>query len=192
MLRRARSGMVSLAVVVAAGVVVGAGQQETTEPQGWIHVQVQGASADAQQVAINLPLGAVDAVLALAPDGFVSSEGELRIPEEHGVSVSEVRRMWRELMAAGDAQFASIQDGDRTVHIGRTGDLVEVRVEGGDDATVYIDVPVPVVDALLSGEGDTLNLAAALDRLQTLRGDIVRVRENERQIRVWVDEQSAQ
>ena len=60
---------------------------------------------------------------------------------------------------------------------------------GGDGGeTAEMRLPVAVVDALLSGDGDTLDLRAAVEQLGRLRGDIVRVREDDRSIRVWIDE----
>lgn len=181
-----------LAVALA---IAGFGPEASAQPQadagGWLHVHIEGAADEGERMALNLPLGAVGAVLAMAPRGMVSSDGQLVIPEEHGVSVSELRTMWRELMAAGDSEFVTMQRADQSVRVARTGEQVQVRVTGPEE-TVSVDLPVAVVDALLSGEGDTLNLSAALDELRELRGDIVRVVEQRRQIRVWVDEQAEQ
>ena len=98
--------------------------------------------------------------------------------------------MWRQLLAAGDAEFITMEHEDDTVRVARSGDEIEVRMaRGGEDETADMRLPVAVVDALLSGDGDSLNLPAALARLGELRGDIVRVREDDRRIRVWIDEQ---
>lgn len=161
------------------------------EPQSWLHVQIDGEGGDEGNVAVNLPLRAVGAVLAMAPDDILSSDGRLLVAEEHGVSVSDIRQAWQGVKDAGDAEFVTFQDDERTVRVARAGDQIEVRVEG-DDGNLQIDLPLALVDALLSGDGETLNVAAALDQLSTLRGDIVRVTEDERQIRVWVDQQSVQ
>ena len=126
----------------------------------------------------------------MAPEDIITSEGRLTIAEEHGLSVSAIRTMWQEVKAAGDSEFVSFEKEDQTVRIARVGDQLQVRVEG--DETVHIDFPLAVVDALLSGDGETLNLAAAIAQLGELRGDIVRVTEDDRQIRVWVDELSTQ
>ena len=192
-----RNHIRSRAVALFAVAVVGLGAlpflagAQTAEPQGWLHVQVQGDGADGEQVAVNLPLGAVGAVMAMAPEGIISSDGRLHVAEEHGVSVSDIRRAWQEILAVGDSEFVTVQNDEQTVRVARTGDQIQVRVTG-DDENVRVDLPVLVVDALLSGEGETLNINAALDRLRELRGDIVRVVEDERQIRVWVDDQAEQ
>ena len=98
---------------------------------------------------------------------------------------------------AGEVPVGAVVVADRqVVGVGfnqpvRAGDQIVVRVEG-DNENLRVDLPLALVDALLSGDGETLNVAAALDQLSTLRGDIVRVTEDERQIRVWVDQQSVQ
>jgi len=99
--------------------------------------------------------------------------------------------MWREIMAAGDMEFMTFQEGDQNVRVARNGDQIQVRVDDDDD-TVQVDLPIAVVDALLAGDGDTLDIAGALEALQQLRGDIVRVTEGERQIRVWIDDRAEQ
>jgi hypothetical protein len=73
--------------------------------------------------------------------------------------------------------------------VARKGDLVQVRVKNtGSREEVHVDVPVAVVDALLSGEGESLNVKAGVAALRALRGDIVRVNDKETSVRVWIDE----
>ena len=55
-----------------------------------------------------------------------------------------------------------------------------------------VEIPVPVVDALLSGDDDTLDIPAAVQALSSLRGDVVRVVEVGSNIRVWIDENPVQ
>ena len=57
---------------------------------------------------------------------------------------------------------------------------------------VRVEVPVSLVDALLSGEGESANIQAAVAELQKRRGDIVSVREEDSTVRVWIDDQNAQ
>jgi len=65
---------------------------------------------------------------------------------------------------------------------------VNVSDSDGDDESVRVEIPVPVVDALLSGDGDTLNIGAAIEELSMLRGELVRVIESDNNIRIWIDE----
>jgi len=57
---------------------------------------------------------------------------------------------------------------------------------------VRVEVPVSLVDALLSGEGDEVNVQAAVAELQKRRGDIVRVHDGDSNVRIWIDEQNTQ
>ena len=186
-----RSSSTILAIVTCAALLGGSAAAQ--EPQSWIHVQIVGTDSAEGNLALNLPLSAVTAVLSMAPDNIIDSDGRLMVAEAQGVSVSDIRQMWHEITVAGDVEIVVLQRDDQTVHVSRAGDKIEVRVsDENDDEMVRVDLPVVVVDALLSGEGDRLNIPAAIAALSQLRGDIIRVIESERSIRIWIDEQTAQ
>lgn len=175
-----------LTVTVMLGALITVVAQE---PAPWLHVQIESGN-DGGNVGVNLPLGAVIGVLSMVPNSVVHN-GQLEVGPEHGVSVSAVRDVWHELRSVGDAEFVTVQHGDATIRIALVGDRVEVRVEEPTE-TVRADVPAVVLDALLSGQDETLNIDAALDTLDTLRGEVVHVAETDRQIRVWIDEIATQ
>lgn len=146
----------------------------------------EGADFDAN---INLPLSAVEPLLSLVPHGALSD----RLLDLTGneVNVGAMRDLWRAIAGVGEAEFVAVDGEDETVRIARTGDQINVQVEECDEdggEIVDIRVPVAVVDALLSGDGETLNVHAAVAQLGELRGDIVRVSGGEHQVRVWIDE----
>jgi len=91
----------------------------------------------------------------------------------------------------GDAEFVTVDHEGETVKIYRKGDRVfaNVEAEGGTEK-VRLEVPVAVVDALLSGSGDKLDIDAALTQLQKMdAGEILRVDDEEDQVRIWIDYQ---
>ena len=183
--------LVTMATFVASAATVGtqAARQET-EP--WVHVEVTGDGGE--NMNLNLPLAAIEAVIALAPDTIVR-DGQLRLGDEHEVPVAAIHGMWRELRDVGEAEFATIRHDGRDVRIAREGSTILVSVSGRDgdaDEAVRAEIPVPVVDALLSGDGDTLNVRAAIQELSTLRGEMVRVIESDNNIRIWIDESPTQ
>ena len=95
----------------------------------------------------------------------------------------------KELRAVGDTEIVSVEDKDETVKIGRVGDKVRIHVDGrGKGESVSIEVPTAAVDALLSGEGEELNLRGALQEIRHLRGDVVRVDGDDSKVRIWIDE----
>ena len=184
--------MVTMPTLFASSVTIGRPLvQQDTEP--WIHVEVTGDRGT--NMNLNLPLAAVTAMLALAPETLVQ-DGQLQLGSNE-VPVAAIRTMWQELRGAGDVEFVTIQHEGQDVRIAREGDLILVNISdsdgsGSDDESVRVEIPVPVVDALLSGDGDTLNIRAAVDELSTLRGELVRVIEPDNNIRVWIDERPTQ
>ena len=175
-----------MTTLVASAATIGrpATQQE---PEPWVHVDVTSDSGT--NMNLDLPLAAVTAMLALAPETIVQN-GEFQFGSSYQVPVAAIREMWRELRDVGDVEFVTIQYEGQDVRIARAGEIILVNVSDsdGDDESVRVEIPVPVVDALLSGDGDTLNIGAAIEELSMLRGELVRVIESDNNIRIWIDE----
>ena len=175
-----------MTTLVASAATIGrpATQQE---PEPWVHVEV--TSDGGTNMNLDLPLAAVTAMLALAPETIVQN-GEFQFGSSYQVPVAAIREMWRELRDVGDVKFVTIQYEGQDVRIARAGEIILVNVSDsdGDDESVRVEIPVPVVDALLSGDGDTLNIGAAIEELSMLRGELVRVIESDNNIRIWIDE----
>lgn len=157
----------------------------------WIHVEVDEGGDGDTHVNVNLPLSVVQVALEAAPEKIIE-DGQLHLGHvDHDLEIEDLRRMWEELRNAGDAEFVSVEGDDENVKIRREGDFIRIDVdERGTDSSdeVHIEVPVTVVDALFSGEGDELNIERALQELSSQRGDIVRVDDGETKVRIWIDE----
>ena len=179
--------------LLACGMSVAAAQDDA--PQPWLHVQITAQEDGEENVSVNVPLSAAEPMLALVPHRILS-DGQLSLAgRDVPVNVGAMRDLWRALTEVGDTEFVTVDGEDETVRIARVGDQITVQVEDRDEEgseRVDVQLPVVVVDALLSGNGDTLNVRAAVERLGELRGDIVRVSEDERQIRIWIDEAASQ
>jgi hypothetical protein len=86
-------------------------------------------------------------------------------------------------------------DDEDQVRVAKEKKQLAVRViekqEKGKDKQVNIRIPIPVVEALLSGEGTDegqLNLVAALEALgRHDSGEVISVNDGEDRIRIWVD-----
>jgi hypothetical protein len=65
--------------------------------------------------------------------------------------------------------------------------LIHVDKPNGKES-VRVEVPIEVVDALFSGQGEELNFRAGFAELQKRRGDIVRVKDDHSTVRIWIDE----
>jgi len=187
-----RNRILAGATIALALVLPAAAQQAVNTP--WVHVSVVEEGDKATTVKVNLPLSVVEVALAVAPDK-IAKNGRLKLSSKD-VSIADLRKLWNEVKTTGDAQFVSVEEKNQTVTVARKGRLVQIRVNDASKAekpqTVHVDVPVNVVDALLAGEGEQLDIKNAIAQLQTERGDIVRVRDGRSNIRVWIDELSAQ
>jgi hypothetical protein len=171
--------------ILGLGLLAASAQAEGV---AWLHVRVDEPRRESK-VNVNLPLSVVEAALKAAPEKVVS-DGRIHLGRHgHDLSLADLRRLWKELRATGDAELVSVEDDDESVHVARAGSLVQIRVEKpGHGEQVHVDLPVTLVDALLSGEGEELDLDAALVEVRKLRGDIVRVKDDDSQVRVWIDE----
>jgi len=153
----------------------------------WIHIEVLEHGQDGSKVKVNLPLTLARNVIDMAPDDVIS-HGHIRI-EDSNFTVSDLRALWKGLKEAGDAEFVTVQDEDgQTVRVYREKDRVFAVVEGGHDGTVHVEVPVSLVDALLSGQDEELDMEAALAELEQMGpGEIVRVEDGEDLVRIWIE-----
>ena len=176
----------ALALMVAAPV-----RSEPPTSRAWLHVRVEEPSKQSK-VSVNLPISVVDAALQAAPEKFMSN-GHIHLghmgPHGREIAVSDLRKAWNEMKATGDAEFATVEDEDQKVRVARAGNIMLVHVQKLDGKeSVRVEVPIEVVDALFSGQGEELNLRAGFAELQKRRGDIVRVRDENSTVRIWIDE----
>ena len=170
-------------LIVPAGAVRAQQEADAELEDSWIHVRVQERGED--KVEINLPLRLVD--VAIEANDTEQFAADFHLGEKHGVSVEDLRRTWEELRDAGDVEFVNVRDGDERVRVYRRGDRVHVDVDEDGKEKVRIELPAPVVDALLSGQGERLDLAAAARELaRSQSGEIVRIDDVESRGRVWV------
>lgn len=159
---------------------------DARETRPWIHIEVDEVGEQGAEIRINLPLSLVDVAVRLTPEHVVS-ENQIHL-EGHGISVSDLRRLWRELEGAGEGELVTIERQNEHVHIGRRGNRVLIEVDEEDGKHVHVEIPVSVVGALLSAEGEELNLKAAVDQLGSQRGEVLRVDGPDEQVRIWIGE----
>jgi len=178
-------GLLALVVLPAA---VAHAESGTAAP--WLHVRVEEAK-DASKVSVNLPMSVVEVALEAAPE-IIESQGKIHLGEHEKIKVQTLRKMWAELSAVGDTDLVTVESEKESVKVSRQGDLVRILVDNKGAETVRVEVPVSLVDAALSGEGDEVNIKAAISALRQQRGDIVTVTEPDTTVRIWIDEQNSQ
>jgi hypothetical protein len=174
----------ALALMVAAPV-----RSQEPARRAWVHVRVEEPSRQSK-VSVNLPVSVVEAALQAAPEKIMS-KGQIHFGRrgKNDLSVTDLHKAWNELKTTGDAEFVTVEDDDETVRVSRAGSLMLIHVDKpSGKESVRVEVPIAVVDALFSGQGEELNLRAGFAELQKRRGDIVRVRDEDSTVRIWIDE----
>ena len=181
----------ALVVVLAAGALLTAGLAQAQQDAPWLHIRVTENDEGGTRVSVNLPLSLVEVFADIAEQEMRSGRHDIDF-DDHDIQIADIRRAWNELRDAGDAEFVTVEEDDRFVRISRTGNIIliemEERNDDRDNETGRIEVPVSVVDALLSGEGEQLNIRAALDELvQVTSGEIVFVENDDTTVRIWIE-----
>lgn len=177
--------------LIAAGVTASAafaGSRATDDL--WLHVKVHDANEDSR-VTINLPLSVIEKAGPMIPREARTS-GRIRF-EDEDFTIAELREMWREVQRKPDATFITVDERDSKVRVAKRGNTLHVfavdKGVGKRDEEVEIKIPVPVIDALLSGTGEELNIGAAIQALARQgAGELVTVTGDDETVRIWVDD----
>ncbi|HEX7878881.1 MAG TPA: hypothetical protein VF720_05695 [Candidatus Eisenbacteria bacterium] len=154
----------------------------------WLHIRVDESGPGGEKVRVNVPLSMVETLLPLIDDDDFSG-GRIRL-NDHDLDAVKLRAIWKAVREAGEGEFITVEGDDENVRVSRSGQYLHVNVdetdEDGDD--VKVRIPTMVMDALLSGSGDELDLVAAIRALgDDGDGELVRVDSDDENVRIWVD-----
>lgn len=178
-----------LAVPAAALHAQQAGADQS-QADSWIHIRVD--EEDGAKVRVNLP-ASLAAIAGDMAGKQIAEEGDLEFGAEGEVSLDDIRRMWRELQDAGDADFVEVQEENERVRVYRRGDRVHIDVDEDGEQKVRVRMPAALVDAILGTEGDELNVTAAMEKLaRSSHGELVQVQDGKTSVRIWIDDESTQ
>ena len=161
----------------------------------WFHVHVDDRSSGGAEVSVNLPLTLIESAVKLIPEEVtreLSRELEIEL-DEVGFSGDELRELWSEVRAGGDATYVTVRDDDHNFTVRKSGDFLVVDSDESSDTQIDVRFPLPVIDALLSGPDGRLDFSAAIRTLAEYDdGNMVTVRDGDTTVRVWVDSSNAQ
>ncbi len=176
-----------IALAAAAIVLTGSAAVVQAQESSWIHIRVD--EADGAKVNVNLPMSLVEIAMDVAQDHIFDDDHGIDIGRHHDLELADLRRMWEELRLAGDAEYVAVHDDDEHVRIYRQDDTVHIEVDDDDgDEKVRLQIPFSVVDVLLQGEGDELNLAGALREMASANdGQILQVQDGDTDVNIWID-----
>jgi hypothetical protein len=180
---RTRRGRLAAAALFALCAAAGTAAADDL----WLHVAVDEGPEGAR-VRVNLPLAMAETALGMIPEEELRG-GKVRF-EDSELTVGELRQLWNELQTAPDATFVEVEETDQRVQVSKSGGYMLVKAFEGGEKNQQVDVRIPaaVVDALLSGDGEELDIAAAVRALASHgAGELVTVTDDETKVRVWVD-----
>lgn len=150
----------------------------------WLHVRVNEGEGGAR-VRVNLPLAMAEKAMAMIPADEMHG-GRVHI-EGSDITVPQLRELWASLATSPDATLVEVDDDGQKVRVTKSGGYLLVKAHE-DGKQVDVRIPGEVVDALLSGGGDELNVAAAIAALAARgEGELVTVDDSDTQVRIWVD-----
>lgn len=154
----------------------------------WLHVRVE--ETDGAKVKVNVPVSMVEKAIAMVPQEHLR-QGQLHLDECcDNMTPAELRELWQEIKNSPDMTFVTVEEDDESVRVWKEAGYLKVHVlEESKNEQVDVQVPLGVVDALLSGEGDELNIEAAIRALvEQGSGELVTVSGENEKVRVWVDD----
>lgn len=153
----------------------------------WLHVKVEDAKKG-ETVRVNVPLRVAEAILP-AINVDVIKNGRLRMDEIHSRGV-DLRAVLEAVRTLEDGEFVTVESQQETVRVSKEGRFLLARIHERDEQgeQVAVKIPLALLDALLSGEKDELNIAAAIRALNELGDEVyVAVTSRDETVRVWVD-----
>jgi hypothetical protein len=166
----------------------------------WVHVRVVENGEDGERVRINIPLSLAEKVLPTIKADKLR-DGKIKVDELTTDQV-DLRALLEAVRDAQDNEYVTVDSRHETIRVAKSGGFMLVKVqeaqgESGkgshaagqkNSSNVDIKIPFPVVEALLSGEKDEINVLAGLRALGNYQNiDLVTVNDADSTVRIWVD-----
>ncbi|HLY62335.1 MAG TPA: hypothetical protein VKV95_16455 [Terriglobia bacterium] len=187
-------------MILLAGMVLAmAASVMAAPPDQWIHVRVVSADAKGESVRVNIPMSFAEKILpTICAEKF--HEGKVRF-DDHFNDV-DLRTIFEAIKSTPDNEFVTVKSRDEDVHVAKSGGNLLIKVHERhnykhgqkveDGQNVDVKVPLVVVQALLSGKKDELDIMAGIRALSALGNvDLVNVNDGEQTVRVWTDTSSS-
>lgn len=186
--------MTKTAFIGALGLVLAASLAMAGGGDRWLHVRVEEGGDDGERVRVNIPLSLVESILPhIEVDVLQHGRIDLdEILEDELDGEIDVRAILEEIRNVDDAEFVTVESPHENVRISKEKGFILVHVEELDgDETVYVRIPLTVVDAMLVPDSNELDLAAAVRALGDYGdGDLVTVESRNEMVRIWIDDKN--
>jgi hypothetical protein len=201
--RSLRLPSAALATFAAAVLAFGLGTDARAgSDDHWIHISVDGTDEKPERVRVNLPLTLITALEPLLAQHCGDPESIFSI-NGRDMDREDLLAILKSVKSAKDGEFITVDDDTDHVRISKEKGVLYVRVrekagkgEKGDEGEsggerVDLQVPIVVVEALVSGTGDELDLGAALKALVASgQRELVSVDDDGERVRIWIDDKN--
>ena len=175
-------------LLVSTLILLCGGVASAAKSKLWVHVYVEDSTKE-ETIKMNLPISVIESMMPLIQDKRMR-DGNIKINERE-FRVEDLRKAWHEIREEGDMEFVSIQGRDGNVRIFVEGQYLLVQPDRKNKSKVDIRIPLKVVDAMLSGKGEELNLTAAVKALRDSGiKDIITVQDEDTSVRIWIDDKN--
>jgi hypothetical protein len=152
----------------------------------WLHMNV--TEEKGSHVSLNFPLSTAIGMAGMVADDSYHP-GKVHVGGKD-MDARELRRFWQAAKDSPDANFVTVDGPDGKVKIAKSGGYLLIRADETKPHGSRVDIKVPtsVVEALLSGNGDELDLKAGLEALARQGvGDLMTVEGDHDSVRMWID-----
>ncbi len=179
-MKNAFLGLIATLALSAAALAV--------QPERWLHIKVTGDPDRDELVRVNVPLSLAEKVLpAIKSDELRAGRLTLHEAELNGV---DLRAVVDAVRGAPDSEFVSVENKEETVQVMKSSGNLLIKAQGkrGKKEKVDIKVPMPIIEALVSGTGDQLDILAAIRAMEKEANAIqISVDDDHESVRIWVD-----
>lgn len=184
----------TLVLAMAAGAAGVRAQTQSSTDDTWLHVRVESHEGKGGNVRVNMPISLAEAIIPSIHNDKLDN-GRIRIGNLN-VNGVDVRAILAAVSNAKDGEFVTVQSEDSDVKVSKKDGILIVHVLDHDKnktspTQVEVRVPMPVVQALLSSNGNELDVLAAVKALaHQSASELVSVEDGNEHVRIWVDTNS--
>ena len=154
----------------------------------WLHIHVDELNKD-EKVRINIPLSLMEVMLPMIEEEAIK-DGQISI-DDRDISTAELKKLWSALKEEGDVEFLTVEKRGENVRIFTQGKFLMVQSTKESEGKVNIRIPLAIMDAMLSGPSDRLNLAAAVKALKESGvRELISIESDDSKVLVWIDDRN--
>lgn len=173
--------------IVSVFCLIAAGVQAASKE--WLHINVHDTKGEEERVSVNIPISLIEVMLPLVEEKAVR-EGKIHMNDKD-FKVSDLRKIWNTVKDEGDSEFLTVDKKNEHVRVFTQGRFLMVQSDENSRKKINMKLPMAVVDAMLSGSGDELNLMAGVKALKDSGvRDLITVDDDDSKVMVWIDDKN--